>query len=277
VALAARHDLAPTGPCPYAGADWGPGAEAEPCVYRRGGPTTIAVVGDSHAQMWQPAVDRIAAAHDLTVIVATRRGCPVNDLTLRSFHDDGTPFTDYPCTTWRRRVYERLVERYDPAVIYAGTRSHDWSLLDGADGATVAPDDDDHLGVWTEAWDPALDLLTAGTGQVVVAETIPQMPFNVPACLAEHGPDGDDCAMPAGDDAEVRPYNEAVLAAVRGREDVTVVDPTAIVCPDGTCPPRLGGEIVRRDDDHLTARFAAAAAPAFEAMLRDAGVGFDER
>ncbi|HEX7132863.1 MAG TPA: acyltransferase family protein [Iamia sp.] len=277
VALAARDDLAPTGPCPYAGADWGPGADAEPCVYRRGGATTIAVVGDSHAQMWQPAIDRMAAEHDLTVVVATRRGCPVNDLTLRSFHDDGTPFTDYPCTTWRRRVYERLVEEYDPAVIYAETRSHDWSFLDGDDGGTVEPDDDDHLAAWTDAWDPALDLLTAGTGQVVVAETIPQMPFNVPACLAEHGPDGDDCDMLVAADERLLAYDEAMVDAVGARDDVTLVDPTSIVCPDGTCAARIDGRIVRRDDDHLTATFAAASAGAFEAMLRAAGVGFDER
>ena len=275
VALAAQHDLAPTGPCPYAGADWGPGARAEPCVYRRGGPTTIAVVGDSHAQMWQPAIDRIAAEHDLTVVVATRRGCPANDLTLRSFHDDGTPFTDYPCTTWRRRVYERLVARYDPAVIYVETRSQDWSLLH--DDGTVDPDDDEHLDVWTEAWEPTLDLLTAGTGRVVVAETIPQMPFSVPACLAEHGPDGDDCDMPVTGDERVAEYNAALVDVVAARGDVTLVDPTSIVCPDGTCPALIDGEVVRRDDDHLTARFAAASAGALEELLRHAGVGFDDR
>ena len=277
VALAAQDDLAPTGPCPYAGSDWGPGARAEPCVYRRGGPTTIAVVGDSHAQMWQPAIDRIAAEHDLTVVVATRRGCPVNDLTLRSYHDDGTPFTDYPCTTWRRRVYQRLVDRYDPVVIYAETRSHDWSFLDGDDGGTVDPGDDDHLGIWTDAWDPALDILTSGSGRVVVARTIPKIPFDVPACLAEHGPDGDDCDAPVDADADVRPYDDALVDVVRRRGDVTLVDPTPIVCPDGTCPALIDGEIVRRDDDHLTAGFAAASAGAFEEMLRRAGVGFDQR
>jgi peptidoglycan/LPS O-acetylase OafA/YrhL len=264
VALAARDDLAPTGPCPYSGSDWGPGAEAEPCVYRRGGPTTIAVVGDSHAQMWQPAIDRIAAEHDLTVIVATRRGCPVNDLTLRSFHDDGTPFTDYPCTTWRRHVYAQLVERYDPAVIYAETRSHDWSYL--ADGGTVDPGDDDHLAVWTDAWDPSLDILTSGSGQVVVARTVPQMPFAVPACLAEHGPDGDDCDMPVADDEDVAAYDDALADVVARRGDVTLVDPTPIVCPDGTCPAMIGGTIVRpAPSSRCCARRASASTSADQA------------
>lgn len=279
-ALAAADDLAPTGPCPYAGSDWGPGRDAEPCVYRRGGATTIAVVGDSHAQMWQPAIDRLAAEHDLTVVVATRRGCPVNDLTLRSFDDQGAPFTDYPCTTWRRTVYERLVERYDPAVIYAQTRSHDWSLLDTRDGGedgTVAPDDPGHREMWTEAWDPSLDLLTAGTGRVVLAETLPEMPFAVPACLAEHGPGDGRCDVPIEADEVVGPYNDAMAAAVAGRDDVTVVDPAEVVCPDGTCPALIDGEIVHRDDDHLTASFAASAADDLEALLRRAGIGFDER
>jgi hypothetical protein len=162
-------------------------------------------------------------------------------------------------------------------VIYAETRSHDWSFLDGDDGSTVDPGDDEHLPLWTEAWDPALDILTSGSGTVVLAETIPKIPFAVPACLAEHGPDGDDCDVPVDADEDVAPYNAAMVEAAGGREDVTIVDPTPIVCPDGTCPALIGGEIVRRDDDHLTASFARAAAPALEAMLRHAGVGFDDR
>ena len=160
-------------------------------------------------------------------------------------------------------------------MIYAETRSHDWSFL--ADGGTVDPGDDDHIAVWTDAWDPSLDILTSGSGQVVVAETVPRMPFAVPACLAEHGPDGDDCAMPVADDPDVAVANDALADVVARRDDVTLVDPTPIVCPDGTCPALIEGDIVRRDDDHLTATFAAASAGAFEEMLRQAGIGFDER
>ena len=124
------------------------------------------------------------------------------------------------------------------------------------DGGTVGPGDDDHLAIWTDAWGPALHILTSGSGRVVVARTIPQIPFAVPACLADHGRDGDgDCDAPIDADEEVRSYDDALADAVGRRGDVTLVDPTPIVCPGGTCPALIGGEIVRRDDDHLTAGF----------------------
>ncbi|HEU5152842.1 MAG TPA: acyltransferase family protein [Iamia sp.] len=270
VALAAVEDVAPSGPCPYFREEWGPPSQSEVCVYRQGGPTTIALVGDSHAQQWQPALDRIAAAHDLTVIRLTRRGCPANDLTVQSYDDQGIVRTDVPCTIWRDRVYAAMVERYDPDVIYVETRSHDWAFEH--DGRTVEADDPDHLALWAESWDPSLDVLTAGTGQVVVSETLPQMTFRVPACLAEHGEDTDACDMPLADDERVVAYNEALREVVGRRDDVTLVDPTPIVCPDGTCPALIDGRVVHRDDDHISASFARASAGAFERMLRDAGV-----
>jgi hypothetical protein len=270
VALAAVEDVAPSGACPYFREEWGPPSQSEPCVYRRGGPTTIALVGDSHAQQWQPAIDRIAAEHDLTVIRLTRRGCPANDLTVQSYDDQGIVRTDVPCTIWRDRVYAGMVERYDPDLIYVETRSHDWAFEDG--DRTVEADDADHLDLWTEAWAPTLDVLTSGTGRVVVSETLPQMEFRVPACLAEHGRGTDACDMPVSTDADVVAYNQALREVVAARDDVTLVDPTPIVCPDGTCPAMIDGRIVHRDDDHIAASFAAAAAPRFEAMLHDAGV-----
>ncbi len=274
-ALAAVEDVAPAGPCPYFREQWGPPSQSEPCVYRYGGPRTIGLVGDSHAQQWQPAIDRIAAEHDLTVIRLTRRGCPANDLTVQSYDDQGIVRTDVPCSIWRDRVYAAMVERYDPAVIYVETRSHDWAFEQlGPDGdeRTVEADDPDHLDLWAEAWDPTLDVLTSGTGRVVVAETLPQMDLRVPACLAEHGADTDACDVPLADDARVVPYNEALRDVVAGRDEVTLVDPTPIVCPDGVCPAMIDGVVVHRDDDHISATFARARAGAFAWMLAAAGV-----
>jgi hypothetical protein len=275
VALAAVEDAAPSGPCPYFREQWGPPSQTEPCVYRRGGPTTIAFVGDSHAQQWQPAIDRIAAEHDLTVIRLTRRGCPANDLTVQTYDDQGIVRTDVPCTIWRDRVYAAMVERYDPDLIYVETRSHDWAFEQvGTDGdeRMIEPDDADHLDLWADAWDPTLDVLAAGTGRVVVAETLPQMEFRVPACLAEHGAGTDACDMPLSEDPGVVPYNAALRDVVADRDDVTLVDPTPIVCPAGTCPAMIDGRVVHRDDDHISASFAASQAGRFEAMLRDVGI-----
>ena len=270
--LAAAQDVAPSGKCPYARESWGAPATSEPCVYRKGGPFVVALVGDSHAQQWQPAFDVIAAKYDLTVIRVTRRGCPVNDILISSLDDQGLSHADKVCSQWRHRVYKRLIEKYDPNLIYVETRSQDWSIRVG--DRDVAKGDPDHLQRWSDAWIPSLKVLTSGTGKVVVGLTTPNMPFRVPACLAAHGKGTTRCDAPLSEDAEVAPYNAAMRRLPDEVPGVTVVDATPIICPGGTCPAMIDGIIVHRDDDHLTATFAHHVAAAFEQMLRDAGVTF---
>lgn len=273
-ALAAVGDSAPPGRCPYFREQWGSPSTSEPCVYRQGGPFTVALVGDSHAQQWQPAIAVLAERYDLTVLRVTRRGCPVNAITVQSFDDQGLPHSDLACTQWRNRVYAQLIDRYDPDLVYAETRSHEWAF-ESPDG-TISPTNPEHLSRWAEAWGPSLDVLTSGTGKVVVSETLPNIEWRVPACLADHRDDPTACDMPLANDSSVVPYNEAIRA-LADHHDVAIVNPTSIVCPDGTCPARRLGEIVHRDDDHLTASFAAAATDEFEAMLVAAGVRFPSK
>ena len=269
-ALAAVNDLAPPGPCPYFREQWGPPSRSEPCVYRKGGRFTVALVGDSHAQQWQPAFDVLAQKYDLTIIRVTRRGCPANSITVFALDDQGLPHADVSCTRWRDRVYAHLVQRYDPDLIYVETRSHEWGIRDGA--RDVEAGTPEQLALWTAGWTKTLDTLQAGHGQVVVGETTPNIRWRVPACLAEHGKGTKACDMPLADDPGVRPFNAVIRALPSRFPGVKVVDATPIICPDGMCPAMLDGQIVHRDDDHLSASFARAAAPAFEAMLLDAGV-----
>ncbi len=272
-ALAAAEDHAPAGHCPYTEGQWGDPADDQPCLYRRGGPVTLALVGDSHAQHWQPAVEALAERYDLTVVRATRSGCPVNDITVEAFDGQGLPLVDHDCTAWRERVYPRLIEEYDPDVVFAETRSLDRTIVQD-DGTTLEPGDDGYLEAWTDGWRPSVEALTAGTGQVFLSEQLPEIDVRVPACLAEHGPGDGACDMPLSGDPGREPSNE-VIERLDGVDGLTVVDPTPIVCPDGTCPALIDNRIVHRDDDHLTAAFARHASRQFEEMLLTAGARFE--
>jgi peptidoglycan/LPS O-acetylase OafA/YrhL len=274
-ALAAVGDLAEPGPCPYFREQWGPPSRSEPCVYRRGGPFTVALVGDSHAQQWQPAFDVLAERYDLTVIRITRRGCPANRITVVAFDDQGLPHADVPCSLWRDRVYQRTIDRFDPDLVYVETRSHEWTIRDG--DRDVDAGDPDHLALWSAGWGPTLDTLTSRGARVVVAKTTPNIPWRVPACLAEHDKDTGACDMPLDQDRAVRPFNRVIAGLPQQHPHVTVVDPTPIICPGGVCPAMIDGLIVHRDDDHISASFARASADPFEAMLERAGVHFPRR
>lgn len=50
-------------------------------------------------------------------------------------------------------------------------------------------------------------------------------------------------------------------AQVSSQVGVVMVDPTPWVCPSSPCPVIIGQVLVYRDDQHMTATFAAALAP----------------
>ncbi len=184
-ALKAVRDLAEPGPCPYFAEDWPAAGDAEPCVYRDGDGPVVAIVGDSHAQQWQPALEELAEESDARIVRATRGGCPANDVVPVARQPDGRIEVDDRCVAWRASVYPQVVA-LDPDVILVATRSHVRAVrLDGRD---VFPDDVAHLPEWTDAWDATLDQLASGGARVVVSAIVPTLPERVPACLIEEGP-----------------------------------------------------------------------------------------
>lgn len=270
-ALNAVRDLAVSDPCPYFPDDWKTHGFT-PCLYRKGSGPTIALVGDSHAQQWQPAIAELAKRSDATIVNATYRGCPANDLTPFWTDDNGRAHVDKPCTEWRRKVFPELVERYDPDVIFVVTYSNSRSFR--VDGADVKPTDSDHLAVWAKGWEWTLDTLTGGTGRVLVSTAEPNMPERIPACLIAHGRDSTACDFPLSETKAPDAYNR-VIRGFASHSDVGVVDTTPLICPDGTCPAVIDGVIVHRDDDHISASFARHRADDLGALFQQAGVSLE--
>jgi len=272
-ALDTVTDLAEPGPCTYFADDWPAPADSEPCVYRRGAPgaPVIGLVGDSHGQQWQPALEVLAERSDATIVRATRGGCPANDVTA-FLRDETRRFrVERDCTEWRHVVYDELVETYDPDVVVVGTRSFVRGLE--VDGEYVYQDDPVHLRAWTDGWDTTLDTLTAGGATVVVNQLLPTLPERIPACLVDHGEGTTACDVPMSVDDRIGPYRDAV-AELDGSNGglVQVIDPTTFACPGGTCPAVIDDVVVHRDDNHLSATFVRDHAEDYGELLEDAGV-----
>ena len=273
-ALATVRDMARPEPCPYFADEWPAPGDAEPCLWRDGTGPTVAFVGDSHAQMWQPAFDALSERTDARLVRATRGGCPANDITVFIRNEAGRNETDTDCTEWRHRVYREVVERYDPDVVFVATRSHVRGIT--TDAGDVRPGDPGHAEAWAAGWAPALDLLGGGGATVVVSTIVPTLAERVPACLIDHGPDSTRCDFPVADDPDGAAANEVIAALAHGEPGepgaVLVVDPIPIPCPDGLCPALIDDVIVHRDDNHLSATFVAAHATDFGTLLSSAGV-----
>ncbi len=269
-ALASVRDLAKPGACPYFARDWPDPARSRACVQRRGGGRTVAVVGDSHAQQWLPALEVLAAREDLTIVRATRGGCPAPDITVdreadaRDVSGSGTE-----CTAWRRHVYPDLVRRYDPDVVFVATRSHVSPIVAG--GRRVDALTSEHRRLWSAAWDWTIRTLGAGGARVIVSEILPTMPQRIPACLADAGKPTAACDFPVSVDADVKPYNAIVRGLPRRAARLAVFDPVPIGCPGAICRAMDGDVVVHRDDNHLSATYVRSRANKLAAALARAG------
>ena len=273
-ALATVRDMARPEPCPYFADEWPSADDAEPCLWRDGTGPTVAFVGDSHAQMWQPAFEELAERTDARLIRATRGGCPANDITVFIRNEAGRNETDTDCTEWRHRVYREVVDRYDPDVVFVATRSHVRGIT--TDEGDVLPGEPGHAEAWAAGWAPTLELLGSGGATVAVSTIVPTLAERVPACLIDHGPDTTRCDFPVAADVDGARANEVITALGQGTAGdpgaVVVVDPIPLACPDGVCPALIDGVIVHRDDNHLSATFVAARADELGALLAAAGV-----
>ncbi|WP_432489608.1 acyltransferase family protein [Kineococcus sp. SYSU DK018] len=212
------------------------------CVYGDpAGERTLVLFGDSHADTWFPAVERIAVERGLRLVVLTKAACPPARVQVyqehlnRSFHE---------CGTWRDAALERIRQLRPAAVVVTGYARQE--LVGDASPRT-----------WRRGVDATVRAMPAGTEVFWLADN-PDMGHRVPVCLSAALHDPARCEG-ARDEVLDEAHSAAVRAAVEGAGG-TYVDTTAWLCPGGTCSVIDGNRLMYRDDDHLTATYTASLA-----------------
>jgi hypothetical protein len=214
----------------------------------------VALVGDSHAAMWQPALGPAAAQNHWRLETLSKVTCPLMDLPIRSPYL-GRAFTE--CAQWRNAAIARL-EQQPPQLIVV-----DMSRRYGADFGFMSYD---------PAWLDALSRLVGrlrGTGaKVVVLGPVPDPQSTVPSCLSAHLDDVGACspARPAGINAGGVAAEAAAVRAAGGQ----YADLTDLFCTDARCPVIVGNTLVYRDDNHITGEYARLLAPVLGDITRRA-------
>ncbi|GLC26932.1 acyltransferase family protein [Roseisolibacter agri] len=230
------------------------------------GATTVALFGDSHAEHWLGAVDRLGRERGWRVVLLVNGGCPVSD--APELNGWRTARRGRECAAYREASVRRLIA-LRPAV--AILSSWDEYVTRGQEGRA------ERSRISPEAWGRGLRSTygrLAGAGVPVVAiRGTPQAGFDVPACLsrrADRLPLAQPCtfARSEGLHAAARAAQEAAVrdAAARGLR-VRAVDMADVVCPTARCAAVQGRRVVYTDDNHLAASFTRAAAPILGARL----------
>ncbi|EUA22502.1 putative acyltransferase 3 [Mycobacterium xenopi 3993] len=106
-------------------------------------PTTVALIGDSHAAMWSPALQQLAEQRHWRLETLGKVTCPLMDLPITSPYL-GREYTE--CQQWRADIMARMRAEHPRLIVLSMSRrygadfgftSYDPAWLDGL-GRTVA-------------------------------------------------------------------------------------------------------------------------------------------
>ena len=225
--------------------------DAEPLTCRYGDPhaqVVIALVGDSHAAQWQPALRAVAEERGWLLRTYTKSACLFADVTVWNGAQEG-PYTS--CRDWTVNVVREL--REDPPTVLIPISTGRYSTA--VDGTHVR-DGDAVVEAMVRTWSAV-----AGTGaQVVPIADTPWSGRDVRRCVLDHLDDLTACAFDRADAVagSGRSWQERAVAQVDG---AALVDLTDVVCPGERCAPVIGNALVWRDGHHLTATYSLTTAP----------------
>jgi peptidoglycan/LPS O-acetylase OafA/YrhL len=212
---------------------------------------TVVLVGDSHAAQWFPALERLAVHERFRLIAWTKSGCPLAPRVHIYLPAIGRDYTE--CTAWTRSVLQRLRALPRPAMIIVGRTSTYLPQVLTPDAEQPGAGEASRL--WGAGAEAAVSALRRIAPRVIVLRDTPHAPSDVPACISWDPSTSSRCDFTRGASSDAAEYAAERAAGV---PRFVYSDPTSAVCPRATCRAVSDGVITYRDDNHLTAAFAAS-------------------
>ena len=220
---------------------------------------TIALVGNSHAGHWLPALERIADEHGWRIQTYLASQCAFSEI-AQAFDTDAH---SQACLAWVTRTAAALV-RDAPDLVVTSNRVS----VRAAGQSDLASS----LPAYADGFRSVFGtLLDAGLPVIDIRDT-PATRMATPTCIADAGDDYAECDGTRGDWLPADPSVDVVAELDSPR--LRLVDLTDHICDGDTCRVVNGGVITYFDASHLTATYAYTLgpylAPPIEAMLAGA-------
>ncbi|MGO1769995.1 MAG: acyltransferase family protein [Microbacterium sp.] len=214
--------------------------------------TTIALVGDSHAAMWAPALDLIGKEHGFRMAVFVKLACGAYPVTQDA---DGRDPTN--CEEFREFTRDE-VTKLDPDAVILGARGQ--LNMKDRDGLTV----DDQ---WRNGVAEAVDFYQGVSGKVVALGDVPSRPDSVPQdCVESPGANQEGCVV-TGDSVEK--HSNDITHHEVATAGGSYVNTEPFVCVEDECPLFAGEVPLYVDDSHLNRLWVEHVAPALGKELAD--------
>ena len=211
------------------------------CEYGvKGSAITIALVGDSHASHWFPAIEAIALERGWRLLTFVKVSCSFTTLVQRNL----ALKREYrECTAFNEATVARLNQIKPALTIIVNRRTFrpiEENITSALAGAALG------------------EMVARIPGATAILVDTPDPGRDVPACLSKHPSDIRACLF-TQDDAGNREIGiaERVAADVSG---ATLIDLTANICTEWPCSPISGSVLIYRDEDHMTETFSRSLA-----------------
>jgi len=237
--------------------------DAKTCVLGDAhGATTIALLGDSHAEHWLGGLDRAGRERGWKIVPMVKGGCPVADVPSSARERASRLYRE--CVRYREAMLRRIIAAKPDAVILSswdhyvptGTTRSRWQVTQ-AD--------------WTAGLRKTYERLGAAGIRTVVLVDVPRTWFDVPACLSRRAarlPFATDCTYER--DASISRLGMAAQSEAATGLPIRVVNMNDQICAERRCGVVRNGAIVFTDDNHLTASFSRTLAPVLGARVAEA-------
>lgn len=211
---------------------------------------TVALIGDSHASVWHPALLAVVRARRWRAVSISRAGCPLTHARPRL---PGARRVR-ACMSWNRQVQAWIARHRAISVVFLAAHR----------GRVVPRGRSSMRAAQRAGYAAALRaLLRSGVGDVVVLRDTPRLARGTLRCVALAASRGRSpgaaCAVPRRYALRSDPLAEAAVA-MRSRR-VRVIDLTRLMCGPRSCPPVIGGLLVLRDRQHMSDQFSATLGP----------------
>jgi peptidoglycan/LPS O-acetylase OafA/YrhL len=225
--------------------------------------TTILLFGDSHAEHWFPALNRIALENHWRLLTLLKASCPPAEVKI---FNTNLKRDDTECTLWRSAALARIAGLHPHLLVLSES---DQPVADpGQIGLhSVSPED------WKRGLRSTVSYLDSRDVKTVVIADVPRPEFDVPTCLsraAVRSHSAQDCNV-SRSTALNEDARRAERAAVTGLSNIRLVDFADQLCPNQICQTLVDGQVVFRDGDHLTSSFSQSLAPALKREMESFG------
>jgi peptidoglycan/LPS O-acetylase OafA/YrhL len=211
------------------------------CVYGvKGSAITIALVGDSHASHWFPAIEAIALERGWRLVTFVKVSCSFTTIAQRNL---ALKRAYRECTAFNEATVARLNQIKPALTIIVNRRTFrpiEGNITSALAGAALG------------------EMVARLPGATAILVDTPDPGRDVPACLSKHPSDIRACLF-TQDDADNREIGvaERVAAEVSGAQ---LIDLTGEICGAWPCLPIAKSVLIYRDEDHMTETFSRSLA-----------------